>query len=154
MLPVDHALEDVVTLASLVERETPKPEERPMVAGVFYNRLKIGEPLQCDPTVQYAFALEGKHDQNVAPADLHIDSLYNTYKHKGLPPGPIANPGRASLEAAISPLHTDYLYFVANGQGGHSFSRTLAEHNRNVARYRRLLDGELRSDAPPHAKTR
>ena len=90
----------------------------------------------------------------VTPADLQIDSPYNTYKHRGLPPGPIANPGRASLAAAISPMQTDYLYFVANGQGGHFFSRTLAEHNRNVARYRRLLVGEAQRDPTPPAKTR
>jgi UPF0755 protein len=154
MIPADRSLEQVVTLASLVERETPKPEERPLVAGVFYNRLKIGEPLQCDPTVQYAFALEGKSDPDVKPADLRVDSVYNTYLHRGLPPGPIANPGRASLAAAISPQQTDDLYFVANGQGGHFFSRTLAEHNRNVARYRRLLAGETQEDPPPHRKAR
>jgi UPF0755 protein len=138
--------EEMVTLASLVERETPQKDERPLVAGVFYNRLKIGEPLQCDPTVQYAIALQGRHEQNVRPADLQIESPYNTYAHRGLPPGPIANPGRASLEAALVPAQTDYLYFVANDQGGHFFSRTLAEHNRNVARYRRLLQSSASAD--------
>jgi UPF0755 protein len=152
-LPADRTPEQVVTLASLVERETPKREERPLVAGVFSNRLKIGEALQCDPTVQYAFALEGKRDPDVTPADLRVDSPYNTYKHRGLPPGPIANPGRASLEAAISPMPTEDLYFVANGQGGHFFSRTLAEHNRNVARYRRLLAG-AQADPAPRQKAR
>ena len=152
--PPSRTPEQVVTLASLVERETPKSEERPLVAGVFYNRLNIGEPLQSDPTVQYAFALEGRPDPNVKPADLRVNSLYNTYLHRGLPPGPIANPGRASLAAALSPQQTGYLYFVANGQGGHFFSRTLAEHNRNVARYRRLLAGETPDDPPPHRKAR
>ena len=153
--PDERTPEQIVTLASLVERETPRPEERPLVAGVFYNRLRIGDPLQCDPTVQYAFALLGQRDQNVTPADLRIESLYNTYTHRGLPPGPIANPGRASLEAALSPQRTDYLYFVANGEGGHFFSRTLAEHNRNVARYRHLLEGDSQADpAPPKTRSR
>jgi UPF0755 protein len=129
----------VVALASLVERETPNVTERPIVAGVFYNRLRRGELLQCDPTVQYAMALSGHPIKDVRPQDLHIDSPYNTYEHRGLPPGPIANPGEASLRAALAPATTDYLYFVANDQGGHFFSRTLAEHNRNVARLRHLL---------------
>ncbi len=139
-LPDDRSVAEAVTVASLVERETPQKGERPLVAGVFYNRLKIGEPLQCDPTVQYALALEGLHEQDVKPADLSVNSAYNTYTHRGLPPGPIANPGRASLDAALHPAQTNYLYFVANGQGGHFFGRTLAEHNRNVARYRRILE--------------
>jgi UPF0755 protein len=130
----------VVALASLVERETPNREERPIVAGVFYNRLRRGDALQCDPTVQYAMALSGHPIKDVRPQDLRIDSPYNTYEHRGLPPGPIANPGEASLRAALSPASTDYLYFVANDQGGHFFSRTLAEHNRNVARLRHLLE--------------
>ena len=128
-----------VTLASLVERETPEPEERPLVAGVFYNRLRIGEALQCDPTVQYAMALAGHPEKNVHAVDLKINSPYNTYLHRGLPPGPIANPGEESLRAALAPTKTDYLYFVADDAGGHAFSRTLAEHNRNVARLRRLI---------------
>jgi UPF0755 protein len=128
-----------VTLASLVERETPDAEERPLVAGVFYNRLRLGNPLQCDPTVQYAMELAGHPEKNVHAVDLRIDSPYNTYQHRGLPPGPIANPGEASLRAALQPATTDYLYFVANDDGGHFFSRTLAEHNRNVAKLRKLL---------------
>ncbi len=128
-----------VALASLVERETPEPEERPLVAGVFYNRLRIGEPLQCDPTVQYAMALAGRPEKNVHAVDLKINSPYNTYEHRGLPPGPIANPGEASLRAALAPTTTDYMYFVADDAGGHAFSRTLAEHNRNVARLRKLI---------------
>ena len=129
----------VVTLASLVERETPNAAERPIVAGVFYNRLRLNRPMQCDPTVQYAMALEGHPIKDVRHKDLLIDSPYNTYEHRGLPPGPISNPGEASLRAALSPAMTDYLYFVANDEGGHFFSRTLDEHNRNVARLRRLL---------------
>jgi UPF0755 protein len=151
VLPDGRSVAQVVTVASLVERETPQKDERPLVAGVFYNRLKIGEPLQCDPTVQYALAIQGTPEQDVRPADLLVNSAYNTYTHRGLPPGPIANPGRASLQAALNPSQTKYLYFVANGQGGHFFSRTLAEHNRNVARYRRILDNEADPDsATPH----
>jgi UPF0755 protein len=138
--------QQVVSLASLVERETPNPNERPLVAGVFYNRLRLGDPLQCDPTVQYALELTGRFERNIRPADLHIDSPYNTYEHRGLPPGPIANPGEASLRAALFPATTDYMYFVANAQGGHSFSRTLAEHNRNVAHLRHVLAGGTPSD--------
>jgi peptidoglycan lytic transglycosylase G len=141
-LPQGLSIEQIVTLASLVERETPNAGERPLVAGVFYNRLRLGYPLQCDPTVQYAFRLDGHVEHNLHPADLRIDSPYNTYEHRGLPPGPIANPGEASLRAALSPANTDYLYFVANAEGGHYFSRTLAEHDRNVDRLRRALAGE------------
>jgi UPF0755 protein len=143
--PNGLTVEQVVTLASLVERETPRADERPLVAGVFYNRLRRGFPLQCDPTVQYAKSLTGDPGKKVRPEDLHIRSPYNTYVHRGLPPGPIANPGEASLRAALYPAQTDFMYFVADGRGGHSFSRTLAEHNRNVVRYRHLLAG----DAPP-----
>lgn len=139
----------IVTMASLVERETPKTDERPLVAGVFYNRLNLGRPLQCDPTVQYARLLEGHPAENVRAEDLHVESPYNTYRHAGLPPGPIANPGEASLRAALTPAKTDYLYFVANDQGGHFFGRTLAEHNHNVARYRHLLAGDASPPEPP-----
>lgn len=143
----------VVTLASLVERETPNAEERPVVAGVFYNRLRQGYPLQCDPTVQYAMELQGHPAAGVRPKDLHVNSPYNTYRHRGLPPGPIANPGEASLRAALAPAPTDYLYFVANDQGGHFFSRTLAEHNRNVARLRHLLAADAHASNPASKKT-
>jgi UPF0755 protein len=139
-LPGNMTPKDAVTLASLVERETPNADERPLVAGVFYNRLQHSYPLQCDPTVQYAMLLAGRVILDVKPADLRIESPYNTYLHPGLPPGPIANPGGASLRAALAPTTTDYLYFVANDQGGHFFSSTLAEHNKNVARLRRLLN--------------
>jgi UPF0755 protein len=135
----------VVTLASLVERETPKAEERPLVAGVFENRLHKNMPLQCDPTVIYALEQQGRYNGTLSTADLHIDSPYNSYTHTGLPPGPIGNPGEASLRAAYRPAHTDYLYFVANTQGGHFFSSTLAEHNNNVIKYRRLLAGDQAS---------
>jgi UPF0755 protein len=137
----------VVTLASLVERETPKPEERPLVAGAFDNRLQKRIPLQCDPTVIYALQDAGRYNGKLTGTDLHFDSPYNTYAHPGLPPGPIGNPGEASLRAALDPAKTDYLYFVANTQGGHFFAATLAEHNRNVTKYRRLLAG-LPADPP------
>jgi len=138
----------IVTLASLVERETPKPEERPLVAGVFENRLKKRMLLQCDPTVIYALQRAGEYNESLSGKDLKFDSPYNTYEHGGLPPGPIGNPGADSLKAALEPAQTDYLYFVANTQGGHFFSATLQEHNRNVTRYRRLLAG-LPPDPPP-----
>jgi UPF0755 protein len=145
----DHRVVNrIVTLASLVERETPKPEERPLVAGAFENRLRKGMRLQCDPTVIYGMERLGKYDGTLTGKDLSFDSLYNTYEHGGLPPGPIGNPGEASLRAALHPAQTNYLYFVANTQGGHFFSATLAEHNKNVVKYRRLLAG-LPADPPP-----
>ena len=133
-----RTVQDVVILASLVEKETPLPEERPLVAAVFLNRLRLGRPLQCDPTVRYALQLEGRPDTTLTLHDLQFDSPYNTYRHAGLPPGPIANPGEEALRAALAPAQSPYLYFVANMQGGHFFSRTFAEHTRNVKRYRRL----------------
>jgi UPF0755 protein len=138
----------IVTMASLVERETPKPDERPLVAGVFENRLHRNMLLQCDPTVIYGLQQEGQYNGTLTGNDLHLDSPYNTYVHAGLPPGPIGNPGEISLRAALQPAQTDYLYFVANTQGGHFFSATLEEHNRNVTKYRRLLAG-LPADPPP-----
>lgn len=143
-----YPVSSVVTLASLVERETPKKEERPLVAGVFENRLRKDIRLQCDPTVIYALEQEGRYNGTLTGADLHVHSPYNTYEHTGLPPGPIGNPGEASLRAALEPAKTNYLYFVANTQGGHFFGATLAEHNRNVTKYRRLLAG-LPADPPP-----
>jgi UPF0755 protein len=140
-------MQQIVTLASLVERETPLADERPHVAGVFENRLHAGQPLQCDPTVAYALTLAGVYTGKLDSAALHFASPYNTYRNKGLPPGPIANPGEAALRAALDPPRTEDFYFVANTQGGHFFSKTLKEHNRNVARYRRLLDQT--EDPPP-----
>ncbi len=147
----------VVTLASLVERETSVPAERPLVAGVFTNRLRKRVPLQCDPTVIYALQLAGRYTGSLTSASLRFDSPYNTYRHAGLPPGPIANPGEAALRAALQPPDVDYFYFVANGQGGHSFSDTLKGHNRNVAQYRRMVaqtaqghgSGSKLEDTPP-----
>jgi UPF0755 protein len=131
---------EVVTLASLIEREAAIPEERPLVSAVYHNRLRRGMLLQCDPTVIYALELAGRWDGNIRAADLKMDSPYNTYRHAGLPPGPIGNPGRASLEAALQPAPVDYLYFVSDTRGGHFFSRTLAEHNRNVRRHLHLRE--------------
>jgi UPF0755 protein len=125
----------LVTLASLVERETGKPDERPIVAAVYANRLKIGMGLQCDPTVIYALARAGRYTGNLTHADLSFDSPYNTYRYAGLPPGPIASPGRTSLEAAAHPADVDFLYFVSRNDGSHEFARDLATHNRNVQKY-------------------
>jgi len=148
-VPGDHRLMTrMVTMASLVERETPKPEERPLVAGAFENRIRKGMRLQCDPTVIYGMERLGKYNGSLTGKDLSFESPYNTYEHGGLPPGPIGNPGEASLRAAMHPAETNYLYFVANTRGGHFFSATLAEHNKNVVKYRRLLAG-LPADPPP-----
>ena len=128
----------VVTLASLVEKETARPEERPLVAAVYRNRLKIGMGLQADPTVVYALQKAGRYDGNIRRADLAFDSPYNTYRYTGLPPGPIAAPGRASIEATLMPASVGYLYFVSRNDGSHVFSETLAEHNRNVQEFQVL----------------
>jgi UPF0755 protein len=127
-----------VTLASLVEKETPVASDRPLVASVMENRLRVNMPLMTDPTVIYAAMLENRYRGTIYQSDLQRDSAYNTYRHAGLPPGPICSPGAASLKAAFHPAVTDYLYFVADaGTSGHSrFAKTLEEHQRNVAAYR------------------
>ena len=125
----------LVTLASLVEKETGQGDERRLVAAVYANRLRIGMALQCDPTVIYALQRRGGYDGNLRRDDLAFDSPYNTYRYPGLPPGPIAAPGQAALEAAANPADVDYLYFVSRNDGSHAFSRSLEEHNRNVRRF-------------------
>jgi UPF0755 protein len=128
-----------VTLASLVEKEVSQGPERPLVAGVFVNRLAQGMPLATDPSVIYAALLEGSYRGAIYASDLESASPYNTYRHAGLPPGPIANPGVAALKAALAPAHTDYLYFVADAEGHSRFSATLTEHTEQVEAYRRAL---------------
>ncbi len=139
------SFEEVIILASIVEKETGVSSEYPKVAGVFINRLNIGMPLQSDPTVIYGMTL-GEHEsegqgpigRRLLRKDLRVDTPYNTYTRNGLPPSPIANPGRAAIEAVLNPAVHDYLYFVADGSGGHAFGKTLAEHNRNVAKWRKF----------------
>jgi UPF0755 protein len=131
------SVRELVTLASLVEKETGSAEERPLVAAVYNNRLKIGMGLQCDPTVLYALERAGNFSGNITRDDLKIDSPYNTYRYAGLPPGPIAAPGRASLQAAADPASVPYLYFVSRNNGSHVFSSTLAEHNRYVYEFQK-----------------
>ncbi len=139
-----HASADVhntVTLASLVEKEGKLPEERPVIAAVFTNRLRIGMKLDCDPTTIYAALLDNRYQGVIRKSDLESDHLYNTYRHRGLPPGPIANPGLASLKAALDPAESEALYFVLrpDGSGAHQFSATIAAHQAATARYRRGL---------------
>lgn len=140
--------EQAVTLASIVEKETGVASERGRIAGVFINRLRAGMKLQSDPTALYALTGGRPQDEGQGPigrrlmrGDLDIDSPYNTYRYAGLPPGPIAHPGREALAAVLNPERHDFLYFVADGKGGHVFSRTLDEHNANVARWRRVRAG-------------
>lgn len=130
--------EDAVILASIVEKETGLASERSRIAGVFINRLKRGMALQSDPTVIYALARGAALGRDLTQKDLKLASPYNTYENAGLPPGPIANPGRAAIEAVLRPMATDDLYFVADGTGGHAFAKTLREHNANVRKWRRL----------------
>ena len=132
----------LVTLASIIEKETSVPEERPLVSSVYYNRLAKNIALAADPTIVYAALIEGRYRGTIYVSDLQYDSPYNTYKYAGLPPGPIANPGRESLKAAMSPAQTDYYYFVAEGATGrHKFSNSYDEHQRNVLAYRRATGG-------------
>lgn len=131
------ALRDVVTLAAIVEKEARLEEERPLIAGVYANRLARGIALYADPTVIYALKLRGTWDGNLRRPDLQFDSPYNTYRYPGLPPGPICSPGLASLSAAAAPAEVPYLYFVGRNDGSHVFAETLAEHNRNVDEWQR-----------------
>jgi UPF0755 protein len=130
---------DTVTLASLIEKEAGVAADRPRVASVFKNRLRIGMKLDCDPTTIYAALLQSRYRGVIHQSDLASENPYNTYRHAGLPPGPIANPGREALEAALHPAETDFLYFVlrADGSGAHTFSSTMAAHEAAIAQYRR-----------------
>ncbi len=137
---VGLSVREAVTLASLIEEETAVPDERRRISAVFHNRLARRVPLQCDPTVLYALKREGKPVDKLYTKHLQFDSPYNTYRYPGIPPGPIANPGKGSLEAAVKPIQSRELYFVAlPGRTGHAFSETLEQHNREVARWRAYL---------------
>ncbi len=137
-----------VILASLIEKEVSQDGERPLVASVFTNRLDRGMPLATDPSVIYAALLEGRYRGTIYASDLQFDSPYNTYRHAGLPPGPICNPGIAALKAALAPAQTDYLYFVADGEGHSRFSATLQQHAQQVQVYRRAVHQTVHSRAP------
>jgi len=138
----DNDVQQTVILASIIEKETAAPEERPLVASVYYNRMARHGVLQADPSVIYAELLQGSYSGALHHADMQFDSAYNTYTHAGLPPGPIGNPGKTSLEAAMHPADTDYFYFVSNGNGHHRFAHSLEEHNKNVAAYRKVMAGK------------
>jgi UPF0755 protein len=132
---------ELVTMASIVEKETSVPAERPEVASVYYNRLGKRIALAADPSIIYAELLAGRYQGALHHADMSFSSPYNTYRNAGLPPGPICNPGRSALEAAMHPAQTDYYYFVADAQGHHRFARTMEEHNKNVIAYRKAMRG-------------
>jgi len=136
---------DALAMASIVEKEARKPEERAIISAVYWNRVKAGMLLQADPTVQYALP---KHVGRVLYKDLEVESKYNTYKHVGLPPGPIASPGAASIEAALSPADVPYLFFVARADGSHEFTRSFEEHTRAIAQIR----SAARSATPPQGR--
>ena len=129
-------------LASIIEKETSVPEERPLVASVYSNRLAKRIALDADPSIIYAELLAGTYQGGLHHADMQFRSPYNTYRNAGLPPGPIGNPGRTSLEAAMHPAQSDYYYFVADAAGHHRFAHTIEEHNKNVAAYRRAMRGQ------------
>jgi UPF0755 protein len=145
MIPADaieSAVDRTVIMASIVEKETAVPEERPLVASVYYNRLNKNMALAADPSIIYAELLAGTYQGALHHADMSFKSPYNTYRNAGLPPGPIGNPGRSALEAAMHPAQSDYFYFVADAQGHHRFSRSYDEHNKNVAAYRKAMRGK------------
>ncbi len=139
--PATQDIERTVIMASIVEKETAVAEERPEVASVYYNRLDKHIALDADPSIIYAELLAGTYQGALHHADMSFASPYNTYRNAGLPPGPIANPGRSALEAAMHPAQTEYFYFVADAEGHHRFARSLEEHNKNVAAYRQAMRG-------------
>jgi UPF0755 protein len=139
--PPQTELERTVIMASIVEKETRVPEERPLVASVYYNRLGQKIALDADPSIIYAELLAGTYTGKLHHADMQFRSPYNTYRNPGLPPGPIGNPGRSALEAAMHPAQSDYYYFVADAQGHHRFAHDMEEHNKNVAAYRKAMRG-------------
>lgn len=138
----NHDIERAVIMASIVEKETAVPEERPLVASVYYNRLNKNIALDADPSIIYAELLARTYQGALHHADMQFRSPYNTYTNAGLPPGPIGNPGRSALEAAMHPAQSDYYYFVADAQGHHRFSRSFEEHNKNVVAYRKAMRGK------------
>jgi len=142
-LGLTNDLQKTIILASIIEKETAVAEERPEVASVYHNRLNRNMPLQADPSVIYAERLQGAYSGALHHDDLQFNSAYNTYTRAGLPPGPICNPGRSAMAAALHPVATDYLYFVSDGNSHHRFAHSLDEHNRNVAAYRKAM-GEKR----------
>ena len=151
--PVVKTAEEALALASIVEKETGVAAERARVAAVFLNRLMANMKLQSDPTVIYGLSRgEGGLPRALARADLETDQPFNTYTRAGLPPTPIANPGRAALEAVLNPVISDELYFVADGSGGHAFAKTLEEHNRNVARWRKIQNERGKEQNPPPSR--
>lgn len=139
--PTGSEVERTVIMASIVEKETAVPEERPIVASVYYNRIAKRMALDADPSIIYAELLAGTYQGALHHADMQFSSPYNTYRNAGLPPGPIGNPGRSALEAAMHPAQTDYYYFVADALGHHRFARTIAEHDKNVVAYRKAMRG-------------
>jgi UPF0755 protein len=139
-----------VTVASLVEKETARADERALVAGVYLRRLRVGMALQCDPTVIFALESRNQYRGNLTHENLQVDSPYNTYRYPGLPPGPIAAPGRSSLDAVAHAAGDDYLYFVSRNDGSHAFARTLDEHNRNVRTYQVEYFRQKRAQAQRH----
>jgi len=138
---VQSTVQSTVIMASIVEKETAVAEERPLVASVYYNRLAKHMALDADPSIIYAELLAGTYQGALHHADMSFTSPYNTYRNAGLPPGPIGNPGRSALEAAMHPAQSDYFYFVADAQGHHRFAHSYEEHNKNVTAYRKAMRG-------------
>jgi UPF0755 protein len=136
-----NEVERTVIMASIVEKETSQPEERPLVASVYYNRLAKRIALDADPSIIYAELLAGTYQGALHHADMSFSSPYNTYRNSGLPPGPISNPGRSALEAAMHPAQSNYYYFVADAEGHHRFAQTMEEHDKNVEAYRKAMRG-------------